>query len=500
MVSQMLAITWKELQEKLYSPQYLFIFITSLVLILFSLFAATTTYLEELEWAENSQQEMLNDLASNFQPYGVFLRLHRFPQELSIIDTGMSNSVGRSKIVPISTGSGTMSTRNTSLSNSLYSSKPIFALFGDLSITDIVVYIFSLFAILLSYNSISGERENGTLRLICSNSISKSSVIAGKIAGGFTSLALAYLIPLLLGVFLVISMTRVEFSGEVLAKFGLVTLTHLLLLLIFFLIGTFSSALSRSSTVSFLIAFSIWVTLVFVIPNTALELATVVSPPATPEEVAFQKYLSKREVTRNADSKFNDHVNSLKLTEEEYRAQQDDIWRELYPDIQGLITSEANKLDDEFRRQQNVHADTFEMFSRVSPVSIAVITTQLITDTGFQMVDDFEGAVRNFRPAFKEKAIKISAELAARMDEYQKNKVNIESYIDGGGFHRFRLTGNTSAKPPQISPGALPLFNGVQTSFSDALSKTVLDLGILLIEAMLLFAASFVAFIRYDIR
>ena len=49
--------------------------------------------------------------------------------------------------------------------------------------------LFSLFAILITFDTISGEKERGTLSLMCSNSVSKASIVIGKYLGALITVA-----------------------------------------------------------------------------------------------------------------------------------------------------------------------------------------------------------------------------------------------------------------------------------------------------------------------
>jgi len=57
---------------------------------------------------------------------------------------------------------------------------PLPILFPPLDFLFIVTIIMSLLAMLFSYDAIAGERQSGTLRLVISNSISRTKVLFGK--------------------------------------------------------------------------------------------------------------------------------------------------------------------------------------------------------------------------------------------------------------------------------------------------------------------------------
>lgn len=62
----------------------------------------------------------------------------------------------------------------------------------------IIKIVFSLFAIIFTFDAICWERANGTLTLMCSNSVSRSSVLLGKYLGACGTL----LTPLVVGLIL----------------------------------------------------------------------------------------------------------------------------------------------------------------------------------------------------------------------------------------------------------------------------------------------------------
>ena len=63
----------------------------------------------------------------------------------------------------------------------------IFPLFDASLIFKIVI---SILALLIAYDVVSGEREQGTLKLIVSGTISRSQILVGKLIAGLETLAI----------------------------------------------------------------------------------------------------------------------------------------------------------------------------------------------------------------------------------------------------------------------------------------------------------------------
>jgi len=73
-----------------------------------------------------------------------------------------------------------------------FDDNPLPILFPPFDFLFIVTIIMSLLAILFSYDTISGERQSGTLRLVIANSISRTKILFGKFIGGAASLLILF--------------------------------------------------------------------------------------------------------------------------------------------------------------------------------------------------------------------------------------------------------------------------------------------------------------------
>ena len=96
-----------------------------------------------------------------------------------------------------STGIPSRSARGwTVWTHRVYSDDPILAVFRFLDLTFIIQVVLSLFAIVLTYDSISGEREQGTLRLTFANAVPRGVYLVAKLIGTWLGAQLAaWLLP-----------------------------------------------------------------------------------------------------------------------------------------------------------------------------------------------------------------------------------------------------------------------------------------------------------------
>lgn len=144
---------------------------------------------------------------------------------------------------------------------------PLPILFPPLDFLFIVTIIMSLLALLFSYDAIAGERQNGTLRLVISNSISRTKVLFGKFIGGSASLLIPFILALLVGILYVSINPVVQWDGSAWAELVLLTATSIIFITLFYLLGLMVSTFSKSSAISILNCLFLWVLLILVIPN-----------------------------------------------------------------------------------------------------------------------------------------------------------------------------------------------------------------------------------------
>jgi ABC-type transport system involved in multi-copper enzyme maturation permease subunit len=138
---------------------------------------------------------------------------------------------------------------------------------GFPDITFIVQFVFSFFALVLTFNAVSGEREKGTLRLILANSVERTKLLLAKC----TAASLALGIPLFAG--LIVSLVVLEsggvsvFSGGLLTVLAIFFVLSLLYLLFFILAGILFSTIGGGSKNSLVLCLLFWILVVVILPR-----------------------------------------------------------------------------------------------------------------------------------------------------------------------------------------------------------------------------------------
>ncbi len=147
------------------------------------------------------------------------------------------------------------------------SSNPYLALFSFFDMVFIFQLVLGLLAILIASETISGEKEDGTLRLILTTNVSRAQVLAGKILAGLTTLAIPTALGFILLTILLLGTEHIEIGIGEWARVGLLLALSLLYLLVFYLIGLAISCATHRSATSLIYALFTWALLAIVLPN-----------------------------------------------------------------------------------------------------------------------------------------------------------------------------------------------------------------------------------------
>src|SRR5512143_195158 len=194
------------------------------------------------------------------------------PNPLAIYAKGLDDAMTRSFEVGVT---GVTVRAGQSSGNVIYS------FFPAPDFLYVVRVVLSLVALFFGFDQISREREQGTLKLILGNSVSRAKVLAGKWLGNFASLTVPFLLVTLLGAAVLQLSPEARFSAGQAARLGLILALAFFYLGFFLSLGMLISALTRRAATSVVVLLFIWALLVFVIPNLGTLLARqfVAVPP-----------------------------------------------------------------------------------------------------------------------------------------------------------------------------------------------------------------------------
>jgi ABC-type transport system involved in multi-copper enzyme maturation permease subunit len=143
---------------------------------------------------------------------------------------------------------------------------PLLRMFTSIDLGFVISTILSLFAVMLLFDSFSGEREQGTLKLILAASAGRVHLLAGKFLGALVTLAIPLTVGFLEVMILWTLHPALSFDASVWAGVGLVYLASLLFLSSFLALALLLSLYARESSSSLMYLLLAWVTVSVVIP------------------------------------------------------------------------------------------------------------------------------------------------------------------------------------------------------------------------------------------
>jgi len=482
----------KELKAILQSPKFVATFGVCSVLILLSVFIGVQEYrasTDRYETASQLVEQQANEATSYYQLEN---KVYRKPRPMQIFVSGVTFDVGRF--------SGISSSEDVKLEQSAYSDEPLFAIFRFIDLSFIVQVVLSLFAILFTYDAINGERENGTLKLALSNSVPRGQYLFAKFAGSWLGLTVPLLIPILLGLLLVLVL-RIPMDASDWAKVATLLGVSVLYFTFFVTLGLFVSALTRRSSVSFLVLLVLWITLVLIIPRGATMAAGQLVDVPTVAEVESQKdrYRTdlQRQMQESMQKRYQERFSSMEgSTQEERRAYYEsnrEAWQQEDDDERATMEDQVaeynRKMNEDLRNAKLEQERLAFMLSRFSPASAFQLTAMNLGGTNTSIKKRYEDQLYAYRETY-------TKYLDQKREEEREERIQQAQKQQQGG--RMMVFLGSGGEP--IDASDMPRFVPQQESLSAVLKPSLMDFGLLAMFTVVAFAGAFVAFVRYDVR
>lgn len=372
-------------------------------------------------------------------------------------------------------------------SNDRGMNNPQSLLLGKIDLLFIVSVVISLLAILFSFNNVSGEKENGTLKLMLSNVVPRHQVLIAKLIGNYVVLFIPFLLSLLAGILiLVLSGSAFIFNGDNLVYFLLILLASMLLIAVFLNLGLLVSALTHRSSTAIVILLLLWVMSTLAYPRISTMAAEAIYPVKTEmvfsmekkallhdldeEERAEYSALWKSIGGENTRPMASPDSSSWDAQTARFMAERVAIQKRYEERVRTSVANIEREYDNEKQRQSAIAMN----ISRISPVSCYMYAVSSLAGTGL-----------NVESSLKEDAY--------RFYDLLRRTVYSQVFI-------VKLTGSTSDSSTFPENNPAPQFQRIGRSLSSVIHNSILDLLLLCLFNVLLFASAFVAFLRYDVR
>jgi len=399
-----------------------------------------------------------------------------------------------------------------------FDDNPLPILFPPLDFLFIVTIIMSLLAMLFSHDAIAGERQNGTLRLVISNSISRTNILLGKFIGGIASLIIPFILSLLVGVLYISVNPAIQWDGSAWKELALLTAASIIFITLFYLLGLMVSAFSRYSSTSILNCLFLWVLLILVIPNVCTYISAQLCRIPSIKETDRRESEIKAPALKGARKHMNEAAKRFKLkydglfsefesmefggigtwfflgreaastqqkaaqqraeADPKFKAMMDAFRKEFeiaMKEFRRIITDAGfYKITKDLHRKVAMQTKLAKNLACISPFANFVYIARDLTGTGLRSLDYFEQTKNEYEEQFVSYAEeKIS-------DARKKNPAIDEKYY--------------------LDVSDRPRFAFKEEALKDKLGEVLPYWGILVLFNVVFFVLAFAGFMRYDVR
>jgi ABC-2 type transport system permease protein len=468
----------KEILGNILSFRFVVTLALLLVVVPVTTFVLTSDYLKKVSDASLQQAETETYLRSyaHFNRIGNILKAAMPPLPSEVLVRGLSADVNLSE----------------------FDNDPLPVMFPLVDLVFVVTILMSLVALIFAYDAVSGEKEDGTLKLVLANGLARPKVILAKIAGGGLTLLVPYVMSLVVGLLVILVHPGVAWGAADWGALGLGTLGAFFYVMLFYALGVFISARHHASSASIMTSLLVWVLFVLVVPSLSPYIASFLSP--TPSRIQVEREAHRlgdterddlgrkleAERMRDVTAKYPILAENLSDADRKRLAERDPAAHEAFEARRKAVQGawdEANRIQGDkieavrnaAARKEQAQTGLARTISMISPLAVFTYLATDLTSTGMRN-DEYFGRVGGvWDRAFWDYARKKIADLQAR----DPTADWWNTAVDMSDRPRFEYREEALGARVQA---ALPGF--------------VLLLG----YGLVFFVLAYVSFLRYDVR
>ena len=328
----------------------------------------------------------------------------------------------------------------------------------------IIGYVLSLVALLFTFDSISGEREHGTLRLTLANAIPRHTVLIGKFLGAFISVSIPFVLAVLVNLLVISTSSDVYLDTEAWGRLGIIFFVAVLYTCLFLALGMLVSARVQRSAVSLVILLLVWVVFVVFMPSTLASIAGKSTSSGPTFDFWERSSKLHAELRSDYSRRHKGPEGSTKRIEIDG----------------GYVTKDAEQqeqLHTERLNQRISEVHRARTITRLSPVTIVQNLLESFAGTGFERHLQFLGNVKTY------------------VREFRTFIVDTDS-ADPESLHIFGVRTGMSQKP--VNPEATPKFEDT-LNLSKDFNTAAMELLLLTLFVLVLLSGAYLAFVRVEV-
>ena len=280
-------------------------------------------------------------------------------------------------------------------------SAPLSTLLGHLDFLFLIGTVFSLLALLFTFDAVAGEREVGTLRVTLANPLPRDIFLWGKLIGGYLVFVVPFLVSLLFGLLVLVWQGFPLGESNIFPRVLSLTAISLLYIGVFFAIGTVISTYLDSAKTALIVVFTVWVFAVLITPRVGFLAAKVIAPARTSQSV----YMEKKAIRDDFDAALQEEKMKIIMeTPAEEMSEASHVARIIAGDVLNEIDERMKPLEEEYRQKFQEQTDKLdrdykretarqeqvgETLSRITPTSSLIYLATNLTQTGKRKMNNY---------------------------------------------------------------------------------------------------------------
>ena len=508
-------LLWKEIREHLMTFRFATIMITTFVLLVTSVWMSANDFVRRndasLVQSEMSDQELKTAIVpSRLQP-----TLYKSPSKLGIFIQGEEKRLGDA--VQIKRWEIPLEATTALSDNEFMAAVPPF------DFLTILTFVTSLFGILISYDTISSEKEKGTLKMISTCQVSKGLIYGVKFLSGTSMLSATLLISGLCSMMVLLFVFNINFTLAEYGTIALIFLSGIIFGAFFIALGILTSVMSKKSSISLVISIFFWTLFVLVLPSSAVGLAgnivqleaqgpikkfEIESRDEANKEI-YQFWLDGGQRAFRGNGVFQDLGETSYMWDgspshwmetRKYVVFREKIWQDRAYEVYNM----KKRLVDSKKQQKKAA----EFLSFLSPAYHLRVANSRLAGTDYETYDRFLELSRKYREElmgnlrqkgyFGDKSHELVSQL--KMEDFTMEKFQERM----NEFRRKRAMGMSFMEIVNQGYGNMPPEGLVPdtdiSSLIHASPDVTMPFVVMMMMVIILFALGYVAFLRYDVR
>ncbi len=332
---------------------------------------------------------------------------------------------------------------------------------------------FSILALVFVYDSVSGEKARGTLKLLQTYNLSRGSILVGKLLANLATLLVMLLAGMLLSLLLLVLVGQIDLSAAEWGRAGLFFVYSAVYMTLFLCLGLLLSTVTHRPASSMVLAVMVWAVSIVVLPGMGTLVIQQVRKLPTQNEVNERsrkvwdiinaEYKGDSSTWRGREMGKADNYQFEKVSTEAQNKRkrlQEAIW-------------------EDYLRQKFQQARIVRAISSISPTSLFEYGAESLNGTG---------VLRD------ELLVRQGHQYRRTLEEWIRQR----DLADPESIHLYFQPGYLSLKPLEAS--SVPRYQFRESSLAEGLRDAVWRVMILSAETLVMGFGALLAFQRYDVR